>query len=321
MFPRLAVYVKLADVAGDYLFRLRIAKLRDESPLAEIRLDAQVPDTDAYTEMALIMSFMVPEQGKYELVPGAQGTYPMSINASMAVAGYYYVSATLTRGFLRDADGTMTTFTVQDGVQTVPESINDAGEITGFYEDASGYPRGFLRYADGQIITFDPSCAPQFQIPPPNCLVSLPVSINAFGVIAGNYPIAPVYGSAGFIRSRAGVLTSTSYSAEMHGFPTRFTGLNASGATVGHFSTLVLFTGVTDVTSFLLHPSGYLIQFSVPVDEEYTSESTAAESINDDGVIAGWYSVCFFDCASTMSGGFVRSPEGRFTLFILRGQL
>ena len=34
-------------------------------------------------------------------VPGALGTYPMSINASMEVTGYYYVSPTVARGFLR----------------------------------------------------------------------------------------------------------------------------------------------------------------------------------------------------------------------------
>jgi hypothetical protein len=95
-------------------------------------------------------------------IPGAVGTYPMSINASMVVTGYYSVSATVTRGFLRTAEGTITTFSVRDGVQTVPESINDAGEITGFYENAGGYPLGFLRNADGQVTTFDTSCAPQY---------------------------------------------------------------------------------------------------------------------------------------------------------------
>jgi hypothetical protein len=43
-------------------------------------------------------------------VPGAiQGTFPMSINASMTVTGYYNPSSTETRGFLRDPDGTFTT--------------------------------------------------------------------------------------------------------------------------------------------------------------------------------------------------------------------
>ncbi len=66
ILPRLAIYVKLADASGDYLFKLRIVKLKDESPLAEIRLAAQVPDSEDYTELALNMPFSFPEQGKYE---------------------------------------------------------------------------------------------------------------------------------------------------------------------------------------------------------------------------------------------------------------
>jgi hypothetical protein len=89
-------------------------------------------------------------------VPGALGTYPMSTNAAMAVTGYYSVSHTVTRGFLRDADGTITTFDVAGGIWTEPEGINAARDTTGFYQLPAGVPQGFLRYADGRIITFDP---------------------------------------------------------------------------------------------------------------------------------------------------------------------
>jgi hypothetical protein len=49
-------------------------------------------------------------------VPGALGTYPMAINNSMTVTGYYYVSATVTVGFLRDPTGAITTFSIRGGV-------------------------------------------------------------------------------------------------------------------------------------------------------------------------------------------------------------
>jgi hypothetical protein len=78
-------------------------------------------------------------------VPGGLGTYPMSINASMTVTGYYNVSATGARGFLREQDGTITTFGVPGAIWTEPEGINAAGDITGFYELVAGTPRGFLR--------------------------------------------------------------------------------------------------------------------------------------------------------------------------------
>lgn len=61
ILPRLAVYVKLADAVGSYLFRLRTVKLKDESAIAEVRLDAQIPEVDQYTELALNFSpFPVP---------------------------------------------------------------------------------------------------------------------------------------------------------------------------------------------------------------------------------------------------------------------
>ncbi len=41
---RLAIYVKLADASGNYLFKLRLVKLKDESLVAEIGLQAQISD-------------------------------------------------------------------------------------------------------------------------------------------------------------------------------------------------------------------------------------------------------------------------------------
>ena len=243
-------------------------------------------------------------------VPGALGTYPMSINDSMAVTGYYYVSSTVTRGFLRDADGAITTFDVSGGVWTEPESINAAGDITGFYEAVAGVPQGFLRYADGRIITFDPPCNGV-------CHVAVPVGINAFEEIAGNYPFLAAGASAGFRRSRAGDFTTIRYSQGAE-YPTTVSGLNSSGTIVGSFSD---FDYAVNTTSFLLHPDGFSIQFSVPLDEGYDYETTIAEGINADGVIAGWYGVCFDSCAKKSSGGFVRSPAGEFTVFNPPGTL
>lgn len=74
-------------------------------------------------------------------VPGALGTYPMSINNSMTVTGYYTTSPTTAAGFFRDTDGAITTFSVRGSLWTEPESINAAGDITGFYEVVSGYHR------------------------------------------------------------------------------------------------------------------------------------------------------------------------------------
>ncbi len=65
---RLAVYVKLADAIGNYLFKLRIVKLKDESLIAEIGIQAHITsDASQYSELALsIGNIPVPEPGKYE---------------------------------------------------------------------------------------------------------------------------------------------------------------------------------------------------------------------------------------------------------------
>jgi hypothetical protein len=113
-------------------------------------------------------------------VPGALGTYPVGINASMEVTGYYNVSPTAARGFLREPDGTITTFDVAGAVWTQPEGINAAGDITGFYDEQAGAAvQGFLRYADGRVITFIAN--------PAIYLGLLPVSINDFDEVAGNF--------------------------------------------------------------------------------------------------------------------------------------
>lgn len=67
VLPRCAVYVKMADAVGDYLFKLRVVKLKDEALMAEIGIQARVPDMNQYSELALNMGNVAfPEAGKYE---------------------------------------------------------------------------------------------------------------------------------------------------------------------------------------------------------------------------------------------------------------
>jgi hypothetical protein len=243
-------------------------------------------------------------------VPGALGTYPMSINASMAVTGYYYVSPTVTRGFLRDADGTITTFNVGGAVWTEPASINAPGNITGSYELVAGVPQGFLRYADGRIITFDP--------PPPRAgspAEAQPVSISDFDDIAGNYPFFAY--PAVFIRSAAGV-----YHADISfGRVTFATAINASGSVVGYSN-----DGLGPYSwGFVVHPDGYAAPITVPVPPVLPAQHCTAETfpdgINAAGMIAGWYVTYTNHCTTANLGGFVMSPDGAFTLFQPPGAL
>jgi len=251
-------------------------------------------------------------------VPGALGTYPMSINNSMTVTGYYYVSPTVTRGFVRDAEGTITTFDV-DVAGTVwiePESINAGGDITGFYElaatppqppyDLTGnQPQGFLRYADGRVITFDPplpTSTPPVQGLP---LIAQPTSISDYDDIAGDTSYVSDYI---FTRTAGGVYTTRQYDRY-----TVATGINWAGSVVGFFG----HSGYP-YTGFVLHPDGFAEFLTIPaqplLSEQECVSDTIPEGINAAGVIAGWY-LNYIDCTTLNTGGFVLSPDGAVTLF------
>jgi hypothetical protein len=241
-------------------------------------------------------------------VPGALGTYPMSINASMEVTGYYNTSSTQ-RGFLREADGTITTFAVAGATLTVPEGINAAGEITGYYFKPLVYWQlGFLRYADGQIITFD---ANQTN----GQLGFLPAGINDFGEIAGNLFHL---GSYAVTRSREGVVSSLVVGSPGGPVPTA-TALNASGSVVGYLQENGLFT------AFVAHPDGYWAKIQPPGNPgPHCSNQIFPDSINAAGTIAGFFTENYFfdsNCGPNTTGGFVLSPEGELTLFEAPGPI
>lgn len=237
-------------------------------------------------------------------VPGALGTYPLSVNASMAVTGYYTTSPSTAAGFVRSADGTISTFSIDGGLWTEPESINDLGDVTGFYEVVASSPQGFIRYANGRIVTFDPPAGEAGR-------QAQPVAINEFDEVAGNYPF-PNVAANGFARSRAGAFATFDFALGVAN-STDVTGLNASGTIVGYVS-----PGGSNRNGFFRDPSGFSVQFGVPVldgDSQLSNEVTVPEGINETGTIAGWYSACFNRCSTTIAGGFVRSPQGIFTVF------
>jgi hypothetical protein len=245
-------------------------------------------------------------------VPAAGNTYPMAINSSMTVTGYYLVTNSEARGFIRTADGTIDTFGVGGAVWTEPESINAAGDITGFYKSTTAAPgnqdQGFLRYVDGRIITFDPP--PQAG----NAPVAFPVSINDFDDIVGTV-YNPNGGSYGFTRSREGV-----YSSQISfGDDTVATAINASGSVVGYASSS--FPGYVTVIGFVAHPDGYHFTFTVspPSSAGCTTAATSPEAINAEGAIAGWYETIF--CPTYETGGFVRSSEEVVSIFQLPGTI
>jgi hypothetical protein len=214
------------------------------------------------------------------------------------------------RGFLREADGTITTFNAAGAVWTEPESINAAGDTTGFYQLPAGVPQGFLRYADGRIITFDPpppvvDPAPQ----PVGTTEAQPISINDFDVIAGNYP---VYSRPNvFIRSAGGAYNEGISFARA----TVATAINGSGSVVGYGG-----DGEFSYSGFVLHPDGYRSGLTVPLPPQPEPEcmaETFPDGINAAGMITGWY----YNSCNPENKGFMMSPDGVFTVFEVPGTL
>jgi uncharacterized membrane protein len=90
--------------------------------------------------------------------PNAVYTQVIAINESGEIVGNYVDSGSASHGFVREPDGTITTFDAA-GVgsqETVPASINDNGDIVGYTVDNNGIIHGFVREPSGVVHFVDP---------------------------------------------------------------------------------------------------------------------------------------------------------------------
>ena len=104
----------------------------------------------------------------------------------------------------------------------MPWSINPAGEIIGnFYRDDAQTVHGFVRERDGKITILDAPCAGAS---------TFPNSINAAGVITGNYVGC---GAHGFVRDSGGKITTFDPPRSTRTHPKS---INDAGAITGWFT-------------------------------------------------------------------------------------
>jgi len=122
-------------------------------------------------------------RGTFQIInpPDAISSYPWDLNERGDVVGYYSAaSAPFQRGFLQQADGTMTELLVPADwnapIATIPFGINARGDIVGIHVDRPRHPRGFL--LSGGVYT---------RIDVPGSLDTAPFAINEHGVIAGAF--------------------------------------------------------------------------------------------------------------------------------------
>jgi len=224
-------------------------------------------------------------------VPGALNTQPQGVNNSGAVAGYWSDGVT-SHGFLRQADGALTTFDVSGSIATYAFSINTAETIVGYYLDSNYGAHGFLRTLDNQITVID--------APNAGSVIGTGTFanyINDAGEVAGYY-VDQNYVPHGFLRDASGNLTTIDVVGAV-GTVVRG-GLNRRRELIGWYQ-------VADHSfhSFLRDASGNMANIDVP-----GSVQTYAQGINSYGQIAGYY---WPNTAAVQN--FVRDPAGNFTFF------
>jgi len=213
----------------------------------------------------------------------AHQTFLTGINAAGEVVGFDDDSA-----FVREPDGTMTSFGVAGQRSTWTSGINDNGDIAGYaFSVASGI--SFLRDPSGPLTTFS---APGYAFTNAMCL-------NASRVVAGNVENSDGV-PHGFVRQPDGAFLIFDPAGSVGTQPNS---INAAGTVVGIF---YLDSGAQLIAhGFMRTADGTLTVIDVP-----DSSQTYARSINGTGWIAGSY----YD-SSKVSHGFVRSPEGTITTF------
>lgn len=202
-------------------------------------------------------------------VAGASITFATAINASGVIVGQYGNSDLQLHGFVRDAQGNITTFdAVLNALSTRPWGIDSSGEITGDYSDPAG-THGFIRDAQGNTTTFDvPGSDPSFG--------SYPRAMNASGEVTGWWRDSlGVY--HGFTRDPLGNYTRFAVPGDGWTFPVS---INDSGEIVG--------TGTNTASlnfGFALSGSSTLV-FQDPLG---ITGGTAPQKINSRGEVVGFY--------------------------------
>lgn len=209
------------------------------------------------------------------------------INSLNTVIGYNATKYT-SDGFVRTADGVLTTFTVPQADRTEPESINGKGTIAGSaYTAHPETLRGFVRAADGTLTTFDGA---------PHATGTWALSINNKGQIVGETFV--MNAAHGFVRNAAGQITDFDVPGADG---TAASSINDKGVIAGIYNV----DGITH--GFVRVPDGTNTTFDVPGG----SLTMWVTGINATGSVTGYYD----NEDGTGRHGFVRAPDGTLTIF------
>jgi hypothetical protein len=230
-------------------------------------------------------------------------TTPQGINSAGTIAGHYSEYRFLSPGnpvpeffgFVRTADGTLTSFTAPGAAigwneGTLFNSINDSGAITGRYEGSTTHG-GFVRDPDGTYASFSVGA------------FTAPLGIANSGAVVGYY-LDESGVSHGFLRTPSGSLTTfdTPGAGTDQGTGTLAVSTNGK-TTAGYY----IDSGV-EYHGFVRSANGIIITFDAPGAGADIGLGTIVTSIPA-GAVSGY--------ATNANGsvGFVRSATGTITTF------
>jgi hypothetical protein len=208
------------------------------------------------------------------------------INDAGSVAGHYDGDGGQP-AFLREADGTLTTFSAPEAFSTIPTGLNAAGAVSGFFMLPTDETHAFVRDPAGTLTVFDPPADGSFTIGP----------INRKGEIVGSFKD----GNASFIRHANGKFTTF----HVHGaqFGTLAVAINNGGDVAGTYTDAQVVQH-----GFLRARDGTIVKFDPPCGGTFDNK-TRVVAINRGGTIAGQCEM------SNGLQGYVRAPDGGFTVF------
>ncbi len=236
--------------------------------------------------------------------PGAgtgpyQGTFPQDINDAGAIIGFTDGG----NGFVRNPDGTFTSFVVAGAEITVPESINSKGEIAG-YSCYNAVCTGFKRATGGEITAFNVTGAGTGE-----GQGTFAWNINPAGEIVGTY-VDDNSVTHGFVRAPHGEITTfdapgAGTSAGQGTFTATVDGLNPAGWISG---------AMTDAQGvqhgFVRSPGGAFSTFDAPGAGTGSGLGTNAAGVNPAVTVPGYYTD-----ALGVYHSYVRGPRGGITTF------
>jgi probable HAF family extracellular repeat protein len=205
--------------------------------------------------------------------PGAASTYVQGINNSGQVVGSFVTSPASCNScnvsFVRNADGTYSSFIVPGAFSTTAIGINNAGEIVGSYFDGANGPGNTQAFIDlgGQFTT----------VSVPGSLQTEAYGVNDLGQVVGSSEHNDAdLDVLGFLRNQNGTITQFQAPG---GDATVAEDINDEGQIVGWFR-----TNSGDTFGFMLNPDGSFTPIDVP-----GSTGTYAYGINDFGQIVGYF--------------------------------